>query len=140
MSRRCERAGKIVRVRAIEHRVAAARLAVAERRIAELLGVVSRIGSLRASLRTRLGTTDGQSLRSMSEMLLRLGRAEIDLAQPISRAEAHHQRASAVRLAARSREDGAERFRDKAVAGEESATALREDANRIFRPATRSRP
>jgi hypothetical protein len=133
MRKLSERASRIVRVRAIEHRVAAARQAAAERRIADLLGIAGRIGSLRSSLCVSEGATGGQALRAMTEMLQRLGRAEADLAQPIVQAEAHHRQAFAVRLEARSREDGAERLRDKVAAGEAGAIALREASNRIFR-------
>lgn len=140
MSRLSQRATRIVRVRAIEHRVAATRQAAAERRIGELLGIASRLSTLRSGLRIGEGSTDGQALKAMSEMLIRLRRAERELARPISQAEAHHQHASAVRLAARSREDGAERLRDKAAIAEESAAALREDSNRISRKPSRRRP
>lgn len=130
MSRPSQRFTRILRVRAAEHRIAAARQIAAERRIGELLGVARRIGILRSSLRPGMGLADGQSLHAMSEMHERLGRAERDLAQPISMAENDHARASAVRLAASAREDGAERLRERAAAGEGYTSTLREDANR----------
>jgi len=134
-----ERCNRLLRVRVVEHRVAAAREAVAERRIIELLGVARRIGDLRASLRPVLGPSEGQSLHAMTEMHDRLGRAEGDLAQPISAAEAHHEQAWAARLAARSREDGTERLRGRAAAGEERVQSLRADANRPARTTRRRR-
>jgi hypothetical protein len=140
MSRLSERATRIVRVRTIEHRVAAARQAAAERRIAELIGIASRLSTLRSGLRIGEGATDGQALKAISEMLLRLRRAEGDLARPIIQAEAHHRHAFAVRLAARGREDGAERIRDKASAAEEGNAALREGSIRILRKTSRRRP
>jgi hypothetical protein len=140
MSRLSQRAARVVRIRSIEHRVAAVRQAAAERRIAELLGIASRLSSLRSGLRTSEGATDGQSLKAMSEMLLRLRRAEGDLARPISQAEAHHQHAFAARLAARSREDGAERLRGKAAEAEDGIAALREDSSRVVRKTSRRRP
>lgn len=140
MRRLSERATRIVRVRAIEHRVAATRQAAAERRITELLGIASRLSTLRSGLGMSEGATDGQTLNSMSEMIQRLRRAERDLARPISQAEAHHQHVFAVCLAARSREDGAERLRDKAAAAEEAAAALREGSSRISRKTSRRRP
>jgi len=126
-------------VRSIEHRVAAAREAAAERRIVDLLGVARRLGDLRLSLRPSPGPSDGQSLHAMSEMEDRLRRAAVELAQPISLAEAHHEQASLARLMARTREDGAERLRDKAAAREVSTATLREDANRPSRVTKRRR-
>jgi hypothetical protein len=75
----------------------------------------------------------------MSEMEDRLRRAAVELAQPISLAEAHHEQASLARLMARTREDGAERLRDKAAAREVSTATLREDANRPSRVTKRRR-
>jgi hypothetical protein len=137
VSRLSQRRSKIVRVRSIEHRLAAAREAAAERRIAELLGVARRISDLRASLRPHAGPSGGQSLQATGEMQLRLERAENDLQQPIRQAEARHEQAWTERMLARSREDGAGRLCEKATAGEERATQLREDANRPFRAARR---
>lgn len=133
MRRLSNRFSRIVRVRAIEHHVAAARQAAAERRVVELLGVARRIEDLRASLCPSEGPMDGQTLRAMSEMQLRLGRAEGDLRLPIRQAEASHEQAWSDRLAARTREDGAGRLRDRAALGEEKAAQVREDAGRIYR-------
>jgi len=121
-------------VRNVEHRAALAREAAAERRIGELLGVARRIGDLRDALRLQAGGTDGQALQAAAEMRSRLGRAEGDLAQPISQAEYCHAEAFAARLQAQVREDCAGRLRDKTAAGERSAAALREEAARPFRP------
>ena len=137
MSGPVDRCGRIVRVREIEHRVAAARHAAAERRVADLLEVARRIEMLRSSLGTSQGESDGQSLKAMSELLSRLGKAEGDLARPIGEAEAIRERASVVRLAARTREDGAGRLREKAAAREAGAATVREDAERIHRTASR---
>ncbi|HET8749858.1 MAG TPA: hypothetical protein VFM42_03865 [Sphingomicrobium sp.] len=132
-----QRFTRVVRVRSVEHQVAAADQVAAERRIVELLGVARRLGELRSNLRPRLGLTSGQSMQAMGEMQNRLSQAEAELARPIRQAEANHEQASAARLVARAREDGAGRLRDKAAAGEESAATLREDSNRPFRPMKR---
>jgi hypothetical protein len=137
MSGPSDRCGRILRVREIEHRVAAARQAAAERRVADLHEVARRIGMLRSSLGTSEGEIDGQSLKAMSEMVSRLGKAEGDLSRPIGEAEAIRERASVVRLAARTREDGASRLQEKAAAREAGAATVREDAERIHRIASR---
>lgn len=139
MTRLSQRCARVLRVRSIEHQVAAASQAAAERRVAELLGVASRLGDLRSSLRSEPGPTDGQSLHAMAEMSDRLRRAAADLAQPISAAEARHEEALSARLQARTREDGAGRLRDRAAASEMGEATLREDANRAPRLTKRRR-
>lgn len=128
-----QRRARIVRVRTIEHRVAAAKQSAAEQRVASLLGVARRLDDLRASLRTREGVTLGASLQAKEELRGRLARAERDLAGPIRSAEDQHQDASALRLLAKAREEGAERLRNKAISTEEHLQAIRQDASRPFR-------
>lgn len=137
MSRLSQRCARILRVRAIEHRVAAARMIAADRRVGELLGVDRRIGDLRLSLRPRSGGTSGQVLQAMTEMEARLERAQGDLVQPIRQASAQRDQATAARLIARGREDGIERLRHNAAVREESSEALRADAVRPFRQVRR---
>lgn len=122
-----------MRVRVIEHRVATARQAAAEQRVAELLGVARRLDDLRASLAPTEGGTTGAMLQARNELRSRLGRAEYEMRNPIRRAEDDHQQASSSRLLARAREEGAERLRSKAATAEEYFVATRLDANRPFR-------
>jgi hypothetical protein len=128
-----KRRARILRVRVIEHRVAAARQSAAEQRVTELLGVARRLDDLRASLSPTEGATTGAMLQSKNELRSRLGRAETELQNPIRRAEDDHQQASSSRLLARAREEGAERLRNKAASAEDHLMATRLDANRPFR-------
>lgn len=137
MTRLSHRCARILRIRSVEHRVAAAQMEAAERRVGELFGVARRIGDLRTSLRASPGKTTGQALNAMAEMEGRLATAESRLAQPIRQAALHRDQATAARLVARCREDGADRLREKAASTEESAAMLRADANRPFRRAQR---
>jgi hypothetical protein len=137
MNRLSERCARILKVRSVEHRVAACEMVAAEKRIGDLLGVVRRIGDLRTSLRPGPGATSGQALSAMAEMAARLERAEGDLVHPIRQASHHLDQATAARLIARSREDGIGRLRESALAREESAATLRADANRPFRSGKR---
>jgi Holliday junction resolvasome RuvABC ATP-dependent DNA helicase subunit len=139
VSRLSQRCARILRVRSVEHRVAAARQAAAEQRVVQLVGVARRLGDLRDSLRPKPGFSDGQSLHAMAEMEERLRRAAGELEQPLSHAEAHHEQATLARLVARTREDGAERLRDKSAYREESAAMLREEAVRPPRITRRKR-
>ena len=140
MSRLAQRCARIMRVRSVEHRVAAAQMIAAERRIGELLGVARRIGDLRTSLRPELGSTNGQILQAMCDMQRRLLRAEGDLLHPIRQAAANRDQATAERLIARSKEDGAGRLRDKAATRHEAAAALRSQADQPFRHIKRRLP
>ncbi len=133
MTRLSDRRERIVRVRALEHRLAAVRQTAAEKRIMDLLGVARRLGDLRANLINSVGPTSGASLQAVSELQGRLGRAESELSQPIKMAELHAEEATSARLRARSREDGAQRLRERDAAKEGYAQAIRADANRPFR-------
>jgi hypothetical protein len=137
MTRLSHRCARILRVRTVEHRVATARAAAAEKRIGDLLGVAQRIADLRTSLRPDVGVTNGQALNAMAEMKMRLERAEGDLVRPIRQAEAHRDQATLARLLARTREDGAGRLRDKTAIGEEKAATLRAQAGNPFYPMKR---
>ena len=120
-------------MRAIEHRIAAARHAAAQKQVADLLGISTRLENLRASLRLASGQTCGASLQATSELHGRLARAESALQQPIRQAEDRSNQARTARLLAQAQEDGAERLREKAAAREQQDAALREDANRPAR-------
>ncbi len=133
MSNLAERRSRIVRVRQMEHRVARAKLATAEATLANLDRISGRISGLRASLRPEAEQTTGLALKSMAEMALRLDSAQCDLAAPIRGAEHDRVRSMAERLAAKSREEGAEKLREKAQRTEIREQALRADANRPFR-------
>lgn len=128
-----DRRSRIVRVRQMEHRVARAKLATAEAALANLDRISVRISSLRATLKPNAERTTGLALKSMAEMALRLDAAQSDLAAPIRGAKHERTRSMADRLAAKSREDGAEKLREKALHAETVEEARRADANRPFR-------
>lgn len=133
MTNLAERRSRIVRVRQMEHRVARAKLANAEAALANLDRISGRISGLRASLKPDAERTTGLALKSMAEMALRLDAAQSDLAAPIRGAEHDRVRSIAERLAAKSREEGAEKLREKALRTEIYEQTRRADANRPFR-------
>ena len=133
MTQPLDRRNRIVRVRALEHRLAAVRQTAAEKRIVDLLGVARRLGDLRSSLAHSVGETCGATLQATSELQGRLTRAEGELSQPIKMAEHSAEQATSARLRARSREDGAQRLQERDAAKENYALAMRTDANRPFR-------
>ena len=117
----------------MEHRVARARLATAEAALANLDRISGRLSGLRASLKPDAERTTGLALKSMAEMALRLETAQIDLASPIDNAQHNRVRSIAARAFAKSREDGAEKLRDRALRVETYEQTRRADANRPFR-------
>ena len=133
MTSLAERRSRIVRVRQMEHRVARAKLASAEAALANLDRISGRISGLRASLKPDAERTTGLALKSMAEMALRLDAAKGDLAAPIRGAEHERVRSIAERLAAKTREEGAEKLREQALRSESNEQTRRADANRPFR-------
>ncbi|MBK6298227.1 MAG: hypothetical protein IPF48_09830 [Sphingomonadales bacterium] len=133
MTNLAERRSRIVRVRQMEHRVARAKLATAEAALANLDRISGRLSGLRASLKPDAERTTGLALKSMAEMALRLDTAQNDLAAPIRGAEHDRVRSIAERLAAKTREEGAEKLREQAMRSESYEQTRRADANRPFR-------
>ena len=133
MTNLAERRSRIVRVRQMEHRVARAKLATAEAALANLDRISGRLSGLRASLKPDAERTTGLALKSMAEMALRLDTAQNDLAAPIRGAEHDRVRSIGERLAAKTREEGAEKLREQAMRSENYEQTRRADANRPFR-------
>lgn len=127
-----QRRARVVRMRAIEHKVAVARLARATREASSLDAVAQRISALRNSLGTSQGQTNGQLLAAMAEMATRLDRAGKELEQPIAAIEAARIRIDAERVKARIKEEGAAKLHSKAAATDAAEKTARDDANRPF--------
>lgn len=128
-----ERRARILRVRQLEHRVARAKLANAEATLANLDRISQRLSGLRASLKPNAERTSGLALKAMAEMAVRLETAQTELAAPIRGAQNNRVRSIADRASAKSREQGAEKLRDRALLVEVHEQARRADANRPFR-------
>jgi hypothetical protein len=128
-----KRRARIVSVRALEHRIAAARHARAQREAQSLADVAQRLAQLNAGLGAGRGRAIGQTLNAICEMSLRLNKAGADLAAPMRHAEAQEDAARAARLCAHRDQESATRLHTKAVAREGYESALRADANRPFR-------
>lgn len=124
---------RILRVRHLEHRVARAKLANAEAALANLDRISERLSSLRATLKPDAEFTNGLALKAMAEMAGRLDAAQSDLAAPIEGARHTRVRSITERTFAKSREQGAEKLRDRALHLETYEQAKRSDANRPFR-------
>jgi hypothetical protein len=124
---------RVLRVRAVEHRIAQQRLADADKRLRVLKQIANRIDALRAQACTQTGMVDGQILQSLSEMASRLEAAGADLAMPMAAAFDHHNAMDIKRGAAWARAESAVRLFDRSVGDELSASERRADANRPAR-------
>lgn len=133
MTALAQRRARILRVRAIEHRVAAARLAQADAAVANLDRISGRLATLRRSLTTTSGRTSGLALNAMAEMSHRLEIATVSLVTPTSDAERARARVSGERLKARQREESAGRLHERAFREENETREVRALADRPHR-------
>jgi hypothetical protein len=133
MTRQSTRRARILRVRQIEHRIAAARLNNAGVEVANLKRIEQRIARLRVTLNPDHAMKTGTAFQAMHEMATLLDTATDVLAVPIDRAETTARHFEAQRNAAWMREDGAERLHAKSIREESYQSILRADAGRPFR-------
>lgn len=133
MSATASRYQRVLRVRAVEHRIAQQRLADADRRLQTLKQIADRIDALRAQASSGTGIVDGQVLKSLGEMAARLERARADLVTPMSAAFDHHSNMDSKRGAAWAREESAIRLLQRSVEDELAQSERRADANRPAR-------
>lgn len=124
---------RIVRVRAVEHRIAQQRLADADNRLNYLNQISERIDNLRAKTRVNAGHTDGQTLAALSEMATRLDSARDDMTAPVDEALQQRGMMDARRSAAWVREESASRLFQRSTEYELAQTETRADANRPAR-------
>ena len=138
MTATASRYQRVLRVRAVEHRIAQQRLADADRRLQSLKQIADRIDALRTQARAGAGVVDGQVLKSLGEMASRLERASSDLAIPMAVAFDHQNAMDTKRGAAWAREESAIRLLQRSVEDELAESERRADANRPVRRITAS--
>jgi hypothetical protein len=138
VSGQTDRRARVLRVRAIEHRAAAARLANADAVIANLSRIAGRLAMLRQSLAAEHGGTFGVSLNAMAEMSLRLEAATVSLVRPINEAESVRAHVETERLSARRREESAAKLHGRALLFDEQLLESRYIANLPFRKRVRT--
>lgn len=125
----CQRA-RLLRLRTIEHRLAAQAVARADAALSDLEAIAGRLDALRGSLKIAAGRQDGEAVKAMAEMQARLDRAATEMTAPIAAAHADRIRHNARRLQARQREDGASRLLDRAMQTDGVMAERRADAHR----------
>ncbi len=127
------RRARLLRLRAIEHRIAKAKLARADATLVNLERIAGRIAALKNGLGAGVGGTSGMNLKAMTEMSIRLDAARSGMTAQMTEAEARRAEFNALRITAQQKEDSAAKLHDKAATSEASMRDLRADANRPFR-------
>ncbi len=133
MSVPSKRRARLLRLRAIEHRVASTRLAHADGTLANLARIEKRLSLLKSGLSGVQGPTTGLALKAMSEMALRLDSASAGMVAPTHAAQTRRDECDAVRITAKRKEDGAAKLHSKTAKAEQRAHNMRSDANRPHR-------
>ena len=133
MTGRTIQRARLLRLRKIECRIAAANLSQAQATLTTLRQVTQRLAALNSGLTPAAGIAVGRSLKSNAEMSARLDAAAISMASPIGTAIAKILESQALHRKTRQREDYASKLNDSAKAQQEAARVLRADANRPFR-------
>ncbi len=113
---------RIVKVRRIQHALAANAAATAAGRVRSLELSRERLRQMRAELKPVAGPTCGQALAQMGELAMRLDSARLGLAPTIESARSAAATREAERLAARRDQESAEKLEEMAFrAAEELA-------------------
>lgn len=100
MSASAARRARLLRLRIVEHRIAAARLVAAESAHAAVTTVCDRVAAMRDAIAVVSGRHAGYHLQSLSEMTERLDRARIGLQPTLAEALAVRTARDSERIAA----------------------------------------
>ena len=129
MSNVVKRRERIARVRRVEHMQAAAAAAAAEAQLGSLENSAARVLDLRLQLTSGVGATSAETLAARGELAHRLDLARFGLADAIASAKSVVDSKAAERVAARIRQESAERLVDRAQHDEDALAEKRASAN-----------
>jgi hypothetical protein len=124
-----KRRERIARVRRVEHMQAAAAAAQAEAQLGSLEQSAARVLDLRLQLTSGVGTTSAETLAARGELAHRLDLARFGLADAIAGARAVVDGKAAERVAARIRQESAERLVGRAQHDEDALAEKRAGAH-----------
>jgi len=124
-----KRRERIARVRRVEHMQAAAASAAAEAQLGSLEQSAARVLDLRLQLTSGVGATSAETLAARGELAHRLDLARFGLADAIAGARSVVENKSAERVAARIRQESAERLVERAQHDEDTLIEKRAGAN-----------
>ena len=134
MSALVQQRQRIVRVRRIQHNVAASAAVDAAQRVQTIEGNRSRLQQMRGELQPALGLTTGAALARIGELGMRLDEARFGLGSSLGAARAMAAIREDERLAARRGQESAEKLEQVA------ASAAEEQSERRLRGLGRRRP
>lgn len=130
MSSAHDRRVRLLRLRAIEHRVAAGRLVAAETAHNAVVRVSDRVAALIGGIGTAEGECRGHDLQCLAELSDRLGRAQSGLVESLDRAAEVLVARQAERIAAHVAEERTGRVHSDAARREAAERELRQAAAR----------
>ena len=121
---------RLLRLRAIEHQLAATRTAHAQAEVMAMTDIGQRLDRLRDGIRIGTGPINGRELQSRSELSIRLHSAETGLARSLATAAQAFELRDCERIAARVRENRTDHVLTNAARRDEAQRTLREEASR----------
>jgi hypothetical protein len=125
---------RIVRVRRVQHDLAAAAAAKATAELRALENSEERLKQIRHGLGAGEGQLFGSALASLGELAMRLDQAREGLGRSITGAKVQVATREGVRLAARRDQESAEKLEERAVAAARRADERKRSATRAPRP------
>ena len=114
MTRQAATRARILKVRTVQHRLAATRVVAATEKLERVLGNMARLEELRHALVPVVGGASGASLAQAGEMATRLSAHDDDLARAAQQSRAALVRCDADRQQAHIMQEGSERLYDRA--------------------------
>lgn len=133
MNPKVRRVERLVRVRKIQHALAAAKSEAARRRVAELELSAERLSLLRGGFGAGQGLVDGAALASLGEFAMRLDVAREGLTRTIGGARIYAERLHDRSMVARRDRESAERLGNKAVRDAVRALDRKQHSRRTLR-------
>lgn len=124
---------RIVRIRAVEHRIAQQMLAQAQREVAQIRSIRERITALTCSNAFEAGESCGIALAVIAETQSRLARASQSTITPLNQALAQVSHRQANSAHAEMREQSARRILEKSEAERKANAERRASAARCYR-------
>jgi hypothetical protein len=124
---------RIVRIRAVEHRIAQQMLAQAQREVDQIRSIRDRITALTCANTVEAGESCGIALAAIAETQSRLARARQSTAAPLHQALVEVSRRQAIRAHAEIREQSARRILEKSEAERNANEERRASASRCYR-------
>lgn len=137
MSGRARQSARLVRVRSIQHGLAALIAEHAARKVESLESSAGQLARLREGFGSELGLSSGAALAGIGEIAMRLDAAREGLGKSIASARARAAESHQARMTARRKQESAQRITDKKAAAAAREVEKKQVAARLRRPGLR---